>query len=484
MRFSLLNVLMAFIVVLLVYFLYTLEIFENKSPTLEPFVSINPDTEVELDDVSGWNPAHKIIIYAKDDSGIKSYKIRATTADGLIILDKEEIIATKPKSTKIQLPKPNISLPDGTILNYDISITDWSNANFFRGNTTKKKLNLTINTQKPTIDIIASSGKINQGGSALVVFKIKSIDIKELEISNGNQLFTPFPFLKKDHYAVILAWPVQNSSFIGTIKVTDSALNSKKTTIPLVRNPVRYSNSTIKLKEEFLATKMDELINDMQSNYPESVVDNFDKFKYINENVRLEDEALITQTTTKVLDSMDSEFHQIPQWQNFAPLKGYVNVGKFGDKRTYLSQDDESRKSLSLHLGVDIASVKNDQIFSSNDGRVILAKQLGVYGNTLLVDHGYGLSTLYSHLDNFGVLQGDEVNNGSILGLTGQTGWAFGDHLHFGVLIQGMPVRCAEWADSKWVKESIMDVFEKAKAIIEPESVVEQESAEPAEPNQ
>lgn len=458
-----LKILMVFIAILAGIFIYTCKFFSHNPPTIKAFIYVDPTTKIPLDDVSGWNPDYRIALNADDENGIKFYKIRATTNDGLVVLNKEETIMNKPKSIQLWLPKPDINLPDGTILHYDIAITNWNNANFFKGDTIKKKLTLTISTQKPVIEIIASSNKINYGGSALVIFKVNSFDIKELKISNGSENFKAFPFLKEGYYAVILAWGVQNRSFRATISATDSALNNKIITIPLIKIPIKYADSTLKLKEEFLEDKMQSLIESIDRTYPESIQSNFAKFRYINEKVRLEDEEMIRFVTTQNLDSTSPLTP--PNWDKFVPLKSYVIVGRFGDSRTYVSSKGE--KSLSVHLGLDIASIKNDQIFNSNVGKVLLAKQLGVYGKTILINHGFGLSTLYSHLDQISVSQGEVVYSGSILGLSGQTGWAFGDHLHFGVLIQGIPVRCAEWLDSKWIQHNITNVFEKARNIIE-----------------
>jgi murein DD-endopeptidase MepM/ murein hydrolase activator NlpD len=73
----------------------------------------------------------------------------------------------------------------------------------------------------------------------------------------------------------------------------------------------------------------------------------------------------------------------------------------------------------------------------------------------VVVDHGWGLQTLYGHLSTLEVKEGDEVRKGQELGRSGTTGLALGDHLHFEVLIQGVSVTPVEWWDGKWIRDHV-----------------------------
>jgi murein DD-endopeptidase MepM/ murein hydrolase activator NlpD len=86
---------------------------------------------------------------------------------------------------------------------------------------------------------------------------------------------------------------------------------------------------------------------------------------------------------------------------------------------------------------------------------VVLAKYLGIYGNTVVVDHGYGLMTLYGHLSSIGVKEGDTVTRGQSVGLSGATGLAGGDHLHYSVLVGGTFTIPKEWWDAHWIQDRI-----------------------------
>jgi murein DD-endopeptidase MepM/ murein hydrolase activator NlpD len=92
---------------------------------------------------------------------------------------------------------------------------------------------------------------------------------------------------------------------------------------------------------------------------------------------------------------------------------------------------------------------------ASNDGTVIHASYLGIYGNCVVIDHGYGLQTLYGHLSSMDVKEGQKVKRGETIGRSGATGLAGGDHVHFAVLLQGLPVTPIEWFDSKWINDRL-----------------------------
>jgi murein DD-endopeptidase MepM/ murein hydrolase activator NlpD len=106
-------------------------------------------------------------------------------------------------------------------------------------------------------------------------------------------------------------------------------------------------------------------------------------------------------------------------------------------------------------------------IKASNEGRVVFAGFNGIYGNMPLIDHGLGLYTLYGHCSTLYVHEGDETAPGDTIAKTGRTGLALGDHLHFGVLVQGIEVLPLEWMDAHWIKDNISTVMKNAKRMID-----------------
>jgi murein DD-endopeptidase MepM/ murein hydrolase activator NlpD len=115
-----------------------------------------------------------------------------------------------------------------------------------------------------------------------------------------------------------------------------------------------------------------------------------------------------------------------------------------------------------VHLGEDLASLVNSPVPAGNHGVVVLAEPLGIYGKTVILDHGLGLFSMYSHLSRIDVKAGDRVEKGKPLGLTGTTGLAGGDHLHFSILIHGEFVNPVEWWDPRWLKTQVQGQWPRA----------------------
>jgi len=126
---------------------------------------------------------------------------------------------------------------------------------------------------------------------------------------------------------------------------------------------------------------------------------------------------------------------------SFAERRSYVYDGKTVDEQN--------------HLGLDMASVRADPVPASNDGVVVFASYLGIYGNCVVIDHGYGVQTLYGHLSSMEVKEGQQVKRGESIAHSGATGLAGGDHIHFALLLDGLPVTPIEWFDSKWIHDRL-----------------------------
>jgi len=137
----------------------------------------------------------------------------------------------------------------------------------------------------------------------------------------------------------------------------------------------------------------------------------------------------------------------------FGSLPNGKVMSSFADQRTYLYEGRPVDEQ--THLGFDLASVARAPVPAANRGVVKLARYFGIYGNTVVLDHGHGLMSLYAHLSTIDVKEGQEVERGAVLGRTGATGLAGGDHLHFSMLVRGLPVNPREWWDANWIRDRI-----------------------------
>ncbi len=135
----------------------------------------------------------------------------------------------------------------------------------------------------------------------------------------------------------------------------------------------------------------------------------------------------------------------------------FIHWGKeeavFADVRNYIYHGQKIDQQ--VHLGYDLADVVNGPVSAANDGKIVWAADLGIYGNCIVLDHGYGLQSIYGHLQAFDVKEGDMVKKGQKIGTAGQTGLAGGVHLHFSMQIDGVQINPREWWDEHWIKDRI-----------------------------
>ena len=161
-----------------------------------------------------------------------------------------------------------------------------------------------------------------------------------------------------------------------------------------------------------------------------------------------------TQKFTLTATDMKRETISKRLWEGASlSHKNAATTARFADRRLYYYKGKKIDEQ--VHLGVDLASLVNSEVQAANNGRVIFADCLGIYGVTIILDHGQGLASTYSHLSKKVIEVGQEVKKGEVIGLTGQTGLAGGDHLHFGIMIGGVLVNPIEWWDPHWVQDNI-----------------------------
>jgi len=429
-------------------YLYNSKIFERVPPTINLKSSID------------WNLKKPIPVKISDESGIKF--IRATLSDGKnsIVLSKKLFEVSK-KEYVLDIKFPRTGFVSNK-KNFELTIeaVDASKWNFFSGNKAIKKSTIHIDTRRPELMIINNSYKIIRGGVATVIFKAKDDNLQDLYIETSfGKVFKPTPFYKDDNYISLLAWPSYEKNFKATIVARDKAGNIAKSRVRFYLKGKRYKKSKISLKDKFLDGKISDLAEEDDSTTIN--MDKLERFKYVNEGMRGKNEDLISKMTSSVPTQMISSFKLKP----FYPLKNGAAVASFGDHR-YFSYGG-SPVSESYHQGLDLASTAGADIVASNPGLVVFAKYNGIYGKNIILSHGLGLYTLYGHNSSFLVDEGEKVKAGDVISKTGMTGLALGDHLHFGVLVQGIEVRPEEWMDKNWMKDNVFDVIKSAKKIID-----------------
>ncbi|MDO9056315.1 MAG: M23 family metallopeptidase [Sulfuricurvum sp.] len=429
--------------------------FMGFSPLFE-----RDEPKVTLSQDGYWNFRDPIHVNVEDASGLKSFKVTIATPHEEWVVAEENMKSSEIKKVFDILPPKGVRRVEATSIVLKIEATDNSLWGLFMGNTYKEEITLVIDQRRPVLAIIANSYKIQKGGSAIVIFKAEDPHMQSLKIETSfGKTFVAQPFMKEGYYASLVAWPVQEQTFSATVIARDRAGNETKSAIPLRLKDHVYRVSNIELSDAFLDGKIAELANEYEQTA--GVDDRLEQFRIINEKVRADNEKIIHGITSKVSKNMILDFTPEP----FYPLVNGQKVADFGDHRIY-SYKGKENVSQAYHMGLDLASVAMGSITSSNGGKVVFSQPNGIYGNLPIIDHGFGLYTLYGHCSEVHVQEGDVAALGQAIAKTGLSGYAMGDHLHFGILVQGIEVRPEEWMDTKWIYDNITSVIESAKLII------------------
>jgi len=431
-----------------VLFIYFSSIFERNLPI------------ITMSSSEYWNLKKPLSLKIEDDSGIKSYKVIMKSNNESKELQYEQLITPElTLNLEVKPPRSAFTMKDKEI-EIIVQAKDVSKWNFLSGNSVVKKFVLKIDKKRPKLNIINNSYKISKGGSALVIFKLKDENLAEFYIEgNHGKKFIPQAFYKEGYYISLLAWPVMDNSFRATIVAIDLAGNVAKMHVPLYLKEKSYRVSKIKLSDKFLKGKIADLAEEFEET--QGVVEPIEQFKIINEDVRERNEKLIHKITSVVKDEQIDTF----KINKMYPLRNAKVVAYFGDHRKYYYRGE--KVSEAYHLGLDLASNAMATIKPQNSGEVVYADDNGLYGNMPVISHGLGLYTIYGHCSSLKINVGDTITKNEVIANTGKSGYAMGDHLHFGVLVQGIEVRPQEWMDKQWIKLNITDIIKSSKKIID-----------------
>lgn len=413
--------------------------FESEAPQIR----LTPDSEM-----LGLTPME--IVVTDRGAGLKS--VIATLSAG----GSEHMLASEQYARPVAEKKITVALPskparvkEGPAI-LRVSARDASLWNFFRGNETVIHKNLVIDLTPPAIELIADDRYVNFGGVGAIVYQ-SSADTVTSGVRIGDHFFPGFRGQIKDHpdrFFALFAHPYDvPAGAKAVIVATDKAGNTGQMPLVYELKNVKYRKSTIAISDEFIQNRMAPLLKEADARRGTLK----DVFLAVNKGLRKENEETIAAITRKSTPSI--------LWKGaFSQLSNSKVEANFADRRTYVYHGEPI--DTAYHLGYDLSVTRQYPVEAANSGTVVFAGDLGIYGNTVILDHGLGLFTLYGHMSSIDVKVGDSIKQRQILGKTGETGLAAGDHLHYGVYLHGVPVLPVEWWDPKWISDNITPKLE------------------------
>ena len=316
-----------------------------------------------------------------------------------------------------------------------------------------------VRLSPPTIAVLSSFHYINQGGSEMIVYRIAPTDAAS-GVRVGDQEYPGFPVsaaqvagadsgLRIAFFALL--WN-QSPSTPMSLYARDDVGNQSTASFDYRVFPKSFRQSRIPIDDRFLTKVVPPILQNTPQLAGVNAGDGspaglLAAFLKINNDLRRENNATIAALGHSSAPEM--------LWRG--PFKQLVNTAVeagFADQRAYVYKGEVVDHQ--VHLGFDLASFTHAPVLAANRGRVVHAGWLGIYGNCVILDHGMGLQSLYGHMSAIDVKVGDMVNEGAKLGVSGSTGLAGGDHLHFTMLLDGNAVTPIDWWSAQWVQDRIL----------------------------
>ena len=394
-----------------------------------------PDLQLTVSDIRGGVASVRVLLSQGPDM------------EAAVLVDEtfEEAPEGAPVMYDIgRLIADNYSSQEGTA-SLTVSAIDGS----YSGNESSLTREFQFDLYPPQLQVLSPLLYINQGGSENLLYRV-SEDAVTSGVEIGPHFFPGFPASIPDdpqaHFALFaFAYDLPVDTAVRVV-ASDAAGNQSVAGVPNRVSARAFRSRELSVDDGFLQKVVPEIMSQTREVRDQGSL--IDTYVEINSRLRELNHARIAELSA----ASEGEF----LWDGgFLQLSNSQVESLFADRRTYLYRGEPVDRQ--DHVGFDLSVVARYPIEATNTGRVILAEYFGIYGNAVLIDHGAGLISLYGHMSSIDVSPGQMVAKGEILGRSGETGLAGGDHLHFSLFLHGVPVNPIEWWDSRWVEEHVMD---------------------------
>jgi murein DD-endopeptidase MepM/ murein hydrolase activator NlpD len=315
----------------------------------------------------------------------------------------------------------------------------------------------------PRVSPVSTHHYINLGGSEMVVYRASPPDVQS-GVQVGDIIYPGFPAAGA---GIVSADPELRVAFFALLYdqdlatpirlfARDEAGNESHSQFDYKTFPKPFSKGRIELNDAFLQR----VVPDILEHAPELKLTVAPGESYLPAFLRMNSD--LRRLNAEKIVEFSRQTAAAALWKGpFLALGNAKVESKFADYRTYFYEGKEVDRQ--VHLGFDLAVTKQVGVQAGNDGKVVFADFLGIYGNSVVIDHGMGVQSLYGHLSSMEVKPGDVVKRGQQIGRSGMTGLAGGDHLHFSIQVQGHPVNPVEWWDPHWIEDRVMRKIREAK---------------------
>ncbi len=361
--------------------------------------------------------------------------------------------------------KPNKVIPtNGKAILY-VLVADYSHSNFMNGFTKTASRALVVSTSPPNVYLLSGVDYTTAGGSALAIFYAKGkLPIEKAYVivnygKNKSAIFKAYDaysiFHNKHIYMTFFTFPYsQIHNWNAYAVAIDRAGNKTTIHIPVYYTVYRSTHPRIHVSEKLIKTKVITILKRERVKLKKNLLEDF---LYTMTHIFPENLKQIREICQNSINKLLWEKYP------FTQLFHSVVESKFFVRRKWVYDGRVVFETPFYHPGYDLASVDHAMVNASNSGRIVYEGYLGVFGKSLIIDHGFGLFTFYGHLSDYLLPVGSRVKRNQYVAISGSTGLAFGDHVDFSTLIDGYFVNPLDWWSKEWIKYNVFNKIREAK---------------------
>lgn len=427
------------------------------------FLERNQPTISLIENVRGIGvaPVSIKVQLGDDDAGLDEVVVRTRQKAQVKEILRQPLDGRKRGEISIDFAGDKAAFEEGTA-SLEIRAFDRS----FWSNQAELIVPLKVDYRRPRIEVVSGQHNAREGGSQLVFYKAFDQNLALSGVKVGTQTFVGFPARGLDPdfedpnlfvaiYGIEPGKKVESSAV--RVFAEDDVGNASAAPFYNKIQPRSLGRSDVGVNDDFLRLVVAPIVDANLaaieaaakaagevlsfSGEKGSVERQLDKFRLANTNLR----ALNEREILKVLK--EPRFERYWNGPFAMPLGGFR--ARYGTMMVYQREGKTIGNATSL--GYEVIAARDDaEIGALNDGIVVFADTLGIYGRTVILDHGLGLATLYAGLGSIAVRKGEAVTGGRSIGTAGRSGLARGPGYLLQMRLSGIPVDPLEWWDKGW----------------------------------
>lgn len=412
----------------------------------------------------GQAPSEVQIEVSDRHSGLDQVVVQLEQSRKVVQVLKREYSRVQHKDTlTLQIDAKALGIRPG-----DVSITVRLFDKSLWSNSAKESVLVRVDYTAPKIELLSNQHNIVEGGVELVFYRLPEEPKVFSGVVVGPNIFPGFPAITLDEgfattpdvYFAFFAVPGDAADQRPQVRLIarDEVGNTENVSVPFRVSPRKQGVTKVSMKREQALRVVDQTYQSYLRFRERLAGHTAEFYPTVSDEELLERfQLLLDEFNPAVEREAKRLFSQPVQerfWKgSFGRPRGKPHTARFFWEIEWSVGELLLGRSKAKELWFQSASGR--EISAVNHGKVIYAGSLGTYGSTVILDHGFGLTTLYTHLSSLGCAEGDELRKGELIGLTGSSGLIPFSGSGFQLRLHGVPIRPEEWWDSSWLSEHV-----------------------------